>query len=85
MILEMENVGVVRFLFMSLADPGALQTLFFLERHTPDEWNYYSLARISASTSVLMTGHEASYINRAVAFFRYAASLPTDRDPPAAP
>jgi hypothetical protein len=29
-------------------------------------------------------GHEASYVNRAVALYRHLARIPTDREPPAA-
>jgi hypothetical protein len=32
----------------------------------------------------LSTGGEAPYINRAVAFFRHIAGIPTDQEPPAA-
>ena len=85
LVVETENVSAVRYLLLPLASPGDLQVLYFLERQTSNEWGYYSLARIAASTSSLMAGHEASYINRAVALFRYTAGMPTDQDPPAAP
>jgi hypothetical protein len=83
--METENVSSVRYLLLPLAGPGDLQALYVLERQTSTEWGYYSLARTSASTSLLLGGHEASYVNRAVALFRYIAGLPTDQEPPAAP
>jgi hypothetical protein len=85
LVVEMENASAVRYLFLPLAGPGDLQSLYFFKRYSPDEWGYYSLARTGAGASSLTTGHEASYVNRAVALFRYLAGLPTDQGPPAAP
>jgi hypothetical protein len=36
------------------------------------------------ASSLLPTGDHASYINRAVAFYRFVANIPTDQPPPAA-
>jgi hypothetical protein len=36
------------------------------------------------ASSLLPTGGDASYINRAVAFYRLVAGIPTDQEPPAA-
>src|SRR4051794_24491381 len=83
--VQMENVSAVHYLLIPLAGPGDLQSLYFLERRPPDEWGYYSLARIGAGASSLTEGHEASYVNRAVALFRHLAGFPTDQEPPAAP
>ena len=69
LVVETENVSAVRYLLLPLASPGDLQALYFLERQTSNEWDYYSLARTGASTSSLIGGHEASYVNRAVASF----------------
>ena len=85
LVVQMENVSAVHYLLIPLAGPGDLQSLYFLERRPPDEWGYYSLARISAGASSLAEGHEASYVNRAVALFRHLAGFPTDQEPPAAP
>ncbi len=82
--LETENISPIRYLFVPLADPGDVQTLYFLNRQTNGEWGYYSLARIAANASSLVEGHAASYINRAVAFFRYVGGIATDLEPPAA-
>ena len=84
LVVETENVSAVRYLLLPLASPGDLQVLYFLERQTSNEWGYYSLARIAGASS-LMPGHEASYINRATASFRYLAGLATELEPVAAP
>jgi hypothetical protein len=85
LVVETENVSPVRYLLFSLAGSGDLQAVYFLQRLTPSEWGYYSLVKTGTGASSLTTNHEASYVNRAVAFFRYFAGLPTDQQPPAAP
>jgi hypothetical protein len=40
--------------------------------------------RTGKNASKLINGHEASSINRAVAFYRYLAGIPTNLEPPAA-
>jgi hypothetical protein len=36
------------------------------------------------ASSLMPIGSDASYINRAVAFYRLVAAIPTDQEPPAA-
>jgi hypothetical protein len=67
--------------------PGDLQSIYFLDRESHgsnDVWRYYSLVRTGRKASKLITGHEASSVNRAVAFYRYLAGIPTNMEPPAA-
>jgi hypothetical protein len=85
LVLETENVTVVRVLAMPLFRPGDLRTLYYLERSSPDAWGYYSLAGVDRGSNPAVQGREASYVNRAVAIFRHVAGLPTDQEPPAAP
>jgi hypothetical protein len=61
-----------------------LQAIYFLDRESSDIWRYYSIARTGKNANGLATGHDASTVNRAVAFFRYLAGIPTDQEPPAA-
>jgi hypothetical protein len=69
---------------ITLFPPGEAQSVYLLERESPDIWRYYSLARTGKKASSLTEGHDASLINRAVAYYRYLAGIPTDREPPAA-
>jgi hypothetical protein len=88
LVVAVENVTAIELLMMTLFPPGALQSVYFLDRLSPDEdiWGYYSLTRIGRSgASSLLGGHEASYLNRAVALFRHVAGIPTDAEPPLAP
>ncbi|HZD52396.1 MAG TPA: DUF6675 family protein [Woeseiaceae bacterium] len=83
-VVAIENVSAMRFLGFTVVEPGGLQSLYFLEREGRDVWRYYALTRTSKSSRLLFTASAASYINRAVAMYRYIAGIPTDRYPPAA-
>jgi len=85
-VIDTENVTAVSSaLIVTLFEPGHLQSTYFLERKPEDVWTYYSLARTSADVNWLARrGPVASYVNRAVALFRYVAGIPTDQEPPAA-
>jgi len=84
LIFETENITGLHYMLMPLFPPHELQAIYFLERESPGAWRYYSLARTGKDASGLAAGHDASAINRAVAFFRYFAGIPTDQEPPAA-
>lgn len=79
-----ENLTPVRMTLITLFDVGALQTAYFLQRHPAGTWHFYSLTRTRMASSLMPTGGDASYINRAVAFYRLVAGVPTDQEPPAA-
>ena len=78
------RAGAVGYLLMTMFHAGEMQSIYFLDRESADVWRYYSMARTGKASSSLTTGHEASWINRSVAFFRHTAGIPTDQEPPAA-
>lgn len=85
LVVQTENVTPIRLVLVTLFQPGTLQTVHFLHRLSPTSWGYYSLTRTTEEgSSSLAGGHAASYVNRAAAFFRFVAGVPTDRDPPLA-
>jgi hypothetical protein len=84
LVVETENVTTMRYLLLPVFPPGEMQSIYFLEREPDDVWRYYSISRTGRNASWLTAGHEASSINRAVAFYRYLAGIPTDQEPPAA-
>jgi hypothetical protein len=84
LVYETENITALRYLMVPIFPPHELQAIYFLDRESPDIWRYYSIARTGKNANGLATGHDASTVNRAVAFFRYLASIPTDQEPPAA-
>lgn len=83
LVVETSNVSPVKKWGITLFAPGGLDTLYFLNQRSPGVWAYYSITRILPN-SFLAEGHEKSYINRAVALYRYFTQLPTDAEPPAA-
>jgi len=85
LVFDVENVSTMRYFLLTLFHPGEMQSICFLDRESDDVWRYYSIARTGPNASRLSTGHAASSINRAVAFYRSLVGIPTDQEPPAAP
>jgi hypothetical protein len=83
-VFDVANVSVMRYLFVTFFDPGEMQSVYFLDRESDDVWRYYGITRTGRNASRLATGHPSSSINRAVAFYRSLAGIPTDQEPPAA-
>jgi hypothetical protein len=84
LIVVSENVTPLKKMMVTLFEPGGMQTVYIIERRAPGAWNFYSLTRTRLASALLPVGSEASYINRAAAFYRHVAGIPTDQEPPAA-
>ena len=84
LVFDVENVSVMHYSFVTLFHPGDVQSVYFLDRESDNVWRYYNISRTGRNASRLTTGHESSSINRAVAFYRSLAGIPTDQEPPAA-
>jgi hypothetical protein len=84
-VIAIENVTPVRFFLVTLFEPGALQSVEFVELVSPGVWGVYLLTRAGEGVSALAGARDASYVNRAVAIYRHLAGIPTDQEPPAAP
>jgi hypothetical protein len=84
LVFDVANVTLMRYLIFPLFHPGEMQSIYYLDRESEGVWRYYSMARTGKNASGLTIGHEASWINRSVAFFRHVAGVPTDQEPPAA-
>jgi hypothetical protein len=82
-VFDTANSGAIQYLAIPLFAPGEVESIFFLERESGDVWRYYSLARTGRQAALLMSGHEASLVNRAVALYRHWAGIPADKEPPA--
>jgi len=83
-VIASQNVTAVRRFLMTLFPPGTLQSVVFVQRLPSHSWGIYILSRIDNEASRLAEGHEASYINRAVALYRQIAGIRTNAEPPAA-
>jgi hypothetical protein len=82
--IEIENVTPIKTFLFTLFRPGQLRTVTMLRRLTDSIWGYYSLTSAKGGMVSRIGGtHTASFINRAVAFYRYTAGIPTDQEPPA--
>ncbi|MHB1025051.1 MAG: DUF6675 family protein [Desulfobacteria bacterium] len=85
LVFDSENTSTIRYFLMTMFRPGGMQSITFLDRESRDVWRYYSITRTGRDASLLTAGYEASSINRSVAFYRYLAGIPTDKEPPASP
>jgi hypothetical protein len=85
LVFDTENISTMRYWLMPLFRAGEMQSIYFLDRESQGIWRYYSIARTGKNANMLTAGHDASFINRAVAFYRYLTGIPTDKEPPASP
>lgn len=83
-VVGTENMTPIRMLMLTAFEPGALQTVAFLERRGPGQWGYYHAIRATEGASAVALGKDASYLNRLAALYRHAAGIPTDQEPPVA-
>jgi hypothetical protein len=85
-VVDTTNLSPLRWLGITIVPAGGMQTMYFLDRQMDGSWAFYSLTRIQ-NASVLLSGLVSgpSYLNRAVAMYRYFAGIQTDRDPPVSP
>ena len=84
LIIAVENVSTIRYLFVPILHPRDMQSICFLDRETDNVWRYYGIVRMGKSANRLIAGNESSSVNRAVAFYRHLVGIPTDQEPPAA-
>jgi hypothetical protein len=82
-VIGTENITPVRSYLITMFPAGTLETVLFIQRISPNVWGVYLLNRSLQGTSMLADGHEASFVNRAVALFRQIAGIRTDEEPPA--
>jgi hypothetical protein len=76
LVLETENVSRIELLrVVPLFAPGELRALYILQREKRDAWAYYSLSGTTAGVNPIARGHDASYVNRALALYAYLAGL----------
>jgi len=83
-VFDVENVGTMRYILITLFHPGEMQSIYFLDRDSENAWRFYGMVRTGKNASRLTTANDSSAINRATAFYRHFVGIPTDREPPAA-
>ncbi len=83
-VYDIENTGTLRYFLVPVMPAGEMQSVTFLDREQDNVWRYYSIVRTGKHTNHLATSNESSAINRAVAFYRSLAGIPSAQEPPAA-
>lgn len=81
LIVESANATPLRFLFVELYAPEALRVVHILDRAEPGVWAVYTVSAVRGGT---LEQDPRAVINRAAAYYRYLAGVPSDRDPPLA-
>lgn len=84
LVVSSENVTAIRRFYLTVFQPGALQTLLTIQVAGPGTFAIRILTRSGEGSSMFAAGHEKSFVNRAAALYRYIAGLRTDQEPPAA-
>ena len=82
LVVEVENVSPVRSFFVTVIGTGEMKSLYFLDRRGNGSWGLYALLSVN---NTLPGANDASYVNRAVAFYRHFSGVATDGAPPLAP
>jgi hypothetical protein len=82
-VVAIENASPVSRFYVTLFEPGDLQSVHFLERIGPRAWAYYGLAWAGEHLPSRLAVPKASYVNRALALYRYFTGAPAggDRQP----
>jgi len=84
-VVTTENVKPLKAFLVSLIGAGEFQNSYILEQQSETEWSYYSTLRAGRGAySLIIGGHDSSFINRAVALFRHVSGIATDGEPPLA-
>jgi hypothetical protein len=70
-VVAIKNASPVSRFYLTLFEPGDLQSVHFLERIGPQAWAYYGLAWAGERLPSRLAVPKASYVNRALALYRY--------------
>ena len=58
LVIDVENVSTIRYLFVPLFHPGKMQSIYFLDRESENVWRFYSIVRTGKNASRLVTRNE---------------------------
>ena len=83
LVFAVENFSTIRYHLLPIFHPGELQSIYFLDRESDKVWRYYGMVRTGKRVNSLIAGNEASFVNRAVAFYRNLVGIPDTQEPPA--
>jgi hypothetical protein len=77
-VVAIENVTPVERFYLTLFAPGDLRSVHFLRRSGPEDWAYYGLAWAGEGLPSRLAVPKASYVNRAIALYRYFTGAPAN-------
>ena len=63
---------------------GGYRYLFLIDREDAGIWRYYAVTGLRGAGGAVATWFRNSYVNRAVAMFRYMTGIPIEQELPAA-
>ncbi|MSO65953.1 MAG: hypothetical protein EXQ85_09215 [Alphaproteobacteria bacterium] len=81
--LDVRSTQPLTLFLVPVVAAGDHRFVYVIERQDAGRWRYYSLMLTGAALIPLPAEHRGSFVNRAVAMYRYFAGLPTDQEPPA--
>jgi hypothetical protein len=85
LVVATENVRPIKMLLLTAFEPGALQTVTFVQKESGSVWSTYQITRVGSGGSSLALDHKGSFVNRLEAVRRYLAGEASDQRPPLAP
>lgn len=72
-VISIENATAMRVAGFTAFEPGALQSVIFLDRRGLGVWSFYEVTRAGEASHSLVASREGSYVNRLTAFYHYMA------------
>jgi hypothetical protein len=72
-VIAIENASAMRVAGFTAFEPGALQSVIFLDRRGLGLWSFYEITRAGEASHSLVASRDGSYVNRLTAFYRYMA------------
>ena len=84
LVIDFRNHRAVRPTQHPKLSAGGYRYLFIFEKEAPELWRFYSVTGLRGAGGSAISWIRGSYVNRAVALFRYVAGIPMEEEPPAA-
>ena len=82
LVLANENITPIKRFVFTIFKPSTLQSVVILQRLSANTFGVYMLNRTDKRASSLSDGHEETYVNRALAFYRKLVGVKTDLQTP---
>jgi hypothetical protein len=82
LVIENENITPIKRFVFTIFKPSTLQSVVILQRLSVNSFGVYMLNRTDKTASSLSDGHEKTYVNRALAFYRKLVGAKGDAETP---